>query len=506
MKNLTTSSQIKIKTSIPVILALAAIFAVVLSTISLPGDNATAQVADASTDVEKRAAAWWGVLTAEERVNVLLGNTFDGDSQKDGRQLDDGDPDTLDVGARSQRNYDQLIAVDKTAVDFWVDGNTGGSLGDIYAVGDHFGGGIQGIRKFQSVKLWWNHLSCVEARVAVGEDFNAPSDDFDHDSNTTTNNILEPSSVCKFPSDADVGGTTDIAVLIPYDSLGATAKAQANEVGNALLGLTSGGTYSEADNAIAKRWWNALSGSHRTRALYGDASALGSALVAPTYPGANTLVTVARPYLASLPYEDIKSGLTFSFDADNDPTTGPNGLEAVVGLDDDSKALVTEVKALINDRAMLIYGNGGSGGKYEGVDVWWNARSCLEKQIAVGEDNEHGAAGISLCRQFGSLVDDQDRDGTSQGTVIGGRGVSDRERALTVGRALLNLDDQFQPSRLGGTNSAELPDPLMDDGDSSTAAIDQTSPRRLRKPASMRTEYDADGDPSTTEDNQTTHP
>ena len=375
-----------------VILALSAIFAVVLSTISLPGDNATAQVADASTDVEKRAAAWWGVLTAEERVNVLLGKGFD-----------PGNP----VVARSQRNYDQLIAVDKTAVNYRVDGSHGGSdpYEDIYSVGNHLGTGIQGIRKLQSVKLWWNHLSCVEARVAVGEDFNALSDDFDHDSNTTTNNILEPSSICKFDSDADVGGTTDNAELIPYDSLGATAKTQANEVGNALLGLTNGGTYSEDDNAIAKRWWNSL------HVLY---------LTTPHYE-----------LKAQALYGD---GADLSDNDANNETPAEKAQKVYDSLD-------TGTKALVNDRAMLIYGDGGSGGKYEGVDVWWDSLGCLEKQIAVGADNEPGTAGSGFCQKFDSLDDAQDRNGTSEGYYIHieGRGASDRERALTVGRALLNL-------------------------------------------------------------------
>ena len=392
------------------ILALAALFAVALSTISMPGDNATAQVADASTDVEKRAKAWWGVLTAEERVNVLLGKGFDADTQTDGRQLDDGDPDTDDAGALAQRNYDQLSANNKTGVNEFVDGNSSGVFGDIYAVGDHFGGGIQGIRKFQSVKLWWNHLSCLEARAAVGEDRDTPSDNFDHDGVTTNDNILEPSSVCEFDSDADVGGETDTAELIPYASLGSTAKAQADEVGNALLALTNGGTYSEDDNAIAKRWWNALhvpfllttSFELKVQALYGDDAGLSIA--------DETTITAK----AQKVYDDLDAG----------------------------------TKALVNDRAMLIYGNGGSGGKYEGVDAWWESMGCIEKQIAVGNDNEpvsqtnlndNNSTNDEFCVGFDSLSKVQNRDGDNPGYYIDGRGASDRERALTVGRALLDL-------------------------------------------------------------------
>ena len=98
------------------------------------------------------------------------------------------------------------------------------------------------------------------------------------------------------------------------------------------------------------------------------------------------------------------------------------------------------MKALINDRAMLVYGSGGTGGKYEGVDAWWDSIGCLEKWIAVGADNEPGTAGSGFCQKFDNtnddrLNDDQNRDAGPPRTV------SDRERAMTAGRALLGLDD-----------------------------------------------------------------
>ena len=45
--------------AVGVVLALSALFVVVMSTVNTPGNDASAQVADESTDaIEKRAAAW----------------------------------------------------------------------------------------------------------------------------------------------------------------------------------------------------------------------------------------------------------------------------------------------------------------------------------------------------------------------------------------------------------------------------------------------------------------
>ena len=72
--------------AVGVMLALSALFAVVISTINMPGNDASAQVADESTDaIEKRAAAWWAALGPDERVNALLGK--DDDPEVDGHQM-----------------------------------------------------------------------------------------------------------------------------------------------------------------------------------------------------------------------------------------------------------------------------------------------------------------------------------------------------------------------------------------------------------------------------------
>ena len=466
MKSNTSLSLMSIRNAAGVmLLALVALFAVVLSTISLPGDRATAQVADDASEVAVRAEAWWSVLTPEERTNAFNGKEWDQDSTT---------TDVRDLPSSASLAYSALSAtansgqIAKDTVDALVDGNTGSGT-EIYTAGDE-PTEVQGIRKFQSVKLWWNQMTCAEARSAVGEDNDALSNNFDDDGDGS-NNILESSTVCAFPAGTTVGNGT--AATISYDDL--TDKTQANEVGNALLGLTNGGSYSEARSELAERWWDELSARQRVNALYGDALTLGI----PTVNTGNQDVSAGRSWITEQTYDDLfaVAGLTYTIDVNNIPTALP--------LDDESKALVQEVKALIHDRATLIYGDGGSGGKYEGVDTWWDSIGCLERIIALGIDNEPDTTS-SFCNNFDSLADDQDRNGVTQGTAIGGRGVSDRERALTVGRTLLNLDDI--PDAAAWWNK------LSDD---QRIYVVYGNPP-------MRTEYDADGDPSTTEDNQTT--
>ena len=176
------------------------------------------------------------------------------------------------------------------------------------------------------------------------------------------------------------------------------------------------------------RWWNKLSAQERVYALYGDGVTVPSA---PNDPGVGTqVVSVDRLGLAALPYSEIATGKMYTYNRDGDTA---NGNEISVALDDASKALVPEVKALINDRNILVYGTMGPySGDYEGVVAWWSAIGCLEMQIAVGEDNEPGTEMMGFCNPFSALDAMQDRDGNP-------RGISDRERVTTVGRALLNL-------------------------------------------------------------------
>lgn len=451
-----------------VVLALSAIFAVVISTISMPGDRATAQVADADDAVTARAKAWFNSLTLDEAINAILGADadavadVDGNDATQGRQyVDDDDPADNDLpiefikaaydasmaeGA-TQTFYDGLPAdttaesdsgtANKAGVNALVDGNTT-TTGDIYAVGEQVVTGGQGIRGFQSVELWWGHLTCAEARQAAGED----------DETLTAGSTAadDPTSMyCDITRDAQ--GANPVVSRKSYGSLGSDAKAQADEVGQAILGLSSAGSASSDANARAMRWWDALAATQRAFALYGDGVTVPAA---PTDPGAGNDITVNAAYLASLSYSDIGQNLKFTFDRDGN---ADNGEEASVGLDDASKALADQVKALINDRAIWIFGtkgpyeatpeSEGSDANYEGVAAWWSAIGCAQMQTSVGEDNEPAADPTNtpeFCvMQFSDLTRDQDRDGTSQGTDIGGRGVSQRERVTTVGRALLNL-------------------------------------------------------------------
>ena len=294
-------------------LAVSAVFAVVLSTISMPGDGATAQATDL-------AEAWWGQLSDEQRLNVLAGKGSDADETTDGRQyvratynLTSYSTGTnLTVTATSTHlAYANLNSNTKERVDNYVDGDTD-TAGDLYAVGDQISS-VQGIRAFQSVKLWWNHLTCEEARTVVGEDNDSLLTSFGSPA------ALEPSDVCEFPDNTSVGSDTP-ATTKAYSDLSATAKTQVNQVGNALLGLTNGGTYNASDNAMAKRWWGKLSGAsespHRTYALYGDSVTTIPAAVA----NADNTAVMAQPALiASQEYDDITTSLTFTVDVSVQP-------------------------------------------------------------------------------------------------------------------------------------------------------------------------------------------
>ncbi len=498
------TSLIRFRNAVGVMLALSAIFAVVLSTISLPSDDANAQVTDADDAVTARAKAWFNSLTLDEAINAVLGEDADAvaddsaDDTTSGRQyVGTEDPTVNDTPIEfiyaawmaksdTQSFYDGLPAsatddatttevdesdsgiANKAGVNALVDGST--DPGDLYAVGEEPAvvAGGQGIRGFQSVELWWSHLTCAEARQATGEGNSiivagaAATDD--------------PTSMyCDITRDDD--GTNPVVSLTSYGSLSSDAKAQADEVGQAILGLSSAGSASSADNALAMRWWDALASAQRVVALYGDGVAVPAAL---TDPGAGNLITLTRAGLAALPYSEITTGKMYTFDRDGDTT---NGEEASVGLDDDSKGLVPEVKALINDRATWIYGtkgpyeatpySEGSDANYEGVAAWWSAIGCTQRQISVGEDNEPANAPTTtpeFCvMEFDELTKTQDRDGSP-------RVVSQRERVMTVGRALLNLKaipqvgawwDTLSPQQMVNVVYGE-PLAMEDDPDSTT--------------------------------------
>ena len=444
------TSLIRFRNAVGVMLALSAIFAVVISTISLPNDDASAQMTD---PVAERAEAWFNSLTLDEAINAILG------AEADAVEDDTGSPpdqatigrqyvDVVDVDNPALINKDIEVIYDawtkksttqsffdglpadaaastgvsdplahKAGVKALVDGSTDTS-GDIYAVGEQIVANSNAIRGFQSVELWWNNLTCTEARIATGED--------DGILVAGADVAADPSSaVCDIDRGADGTLNPPVVSLIAYDDL--TDEEQANEVGKALLGSGVSEESNSANNARAERWWDVLTATQRIEALYGDG------VIAGTPDGVDgddvdTLfdaVSVDRATIASQEYADITTALTFEIDVDGTATDLP--------LDADSKALVDDVKALINDRNILVYGTMAPySGDYEGVVAWWTAIGCLEMQIAVGEDNEPGTETEGFCRPFASLDAMQDRNADP-------RGISERERVTTVGRALLNL-------------------------------------------------------------------
>ena len=103
------TSLIRFRNAVGVVLALSAVFAIVISTISLTSDDASAQTP--LTPDQMRAQRWWNSLEPIERVNVLLGNEADavqdveGEAATQGRQLNDGDDEVLHDVERAQLDY-----------------------------------------------------------------------------------------------------------------------------------------------------------------------------------------------------------------------------------------------------------------------------------------------------------------------------------------------------------------------------------------------------------------
>ncbi len=405
-----------------VMLALSAIFAVVISTISMPGDRAAAQVADATTAVEARAEAWFNSLTLDQAINALLAAAdrdavadVDGDADTQGRQyVDIVDPADVnlpiefikkawDDKSATQSFYDGLPAdttaesdsgnANKAFVITLVDGSASATDGDdLYAVGNELVPGANAIRGFQSVELWWDHLTCLEARIAVGED-NDVLETTDQDTNTP-NLQPETSAVCTANLNADGTAVTSVTVNAYSDVKAMVNEDVANvdDVGQAILGLSSAGAASSADNARAKQWWDSLTATERVDALYGDAAtdAVAGDIVVTT--GDTTTITVTRAYLASRKYGEITAATKFVAGA-LEPSTDT----AALPLSEASKNLVVAIKELINDRWEWVYHMGGSNemGISELV-YWWDslgdtadaATGSTQRRIAVGFDNE----------------------------------------------------------------------------------------------------------------------
>ena len=459
-------SLVRFRNAIGVMLAISAIFAVVLSTISTPGDRVFGQM---TTDpVEERAKAWFNSLTLDQAINALLGAEEDAvtddpnDETTTSRQYVDGDDPAIknlpiefikaawDAKSDTQSFYDGLpasatddaatTAVDESAsgaanqagVMALVDGDAA-DPGDIYAVGDHLDGGaksVQNIRGFQSVELWWDHMDCAEARTAIGED-NDTLDDADED---MAGIQAESSTVC----DATLNAAGDDFASIsakPYSDLTGADKALVDKVGMAILGVETLRASSVGHPPTAMMWWDSLDVpepatdgvSERVAALYGDDAA------------------------------DV------DVDADDPDTSAVESMDDRIEQARAKYAMLNDItKKLVNDRWQYIYHMGGMNDMdLAEVIYWWDslgdtldrtdrqvAVDSTQRRIAVGFDNEPhpdsltGVQGVTFAAEY--AVDwvwlNNARTSLSASPSPGGTGKAREERVFKVGRAILGLD------------------------------------------------------------------
>ena len=411
------TSLIRNWNAVGVMLALSAVFAVVITTFSMPGDRASGQAADENAmKTSERAEAWWSVLSAEQRTNAILGKDYDHDTdtsdddpagESDGRQLppeaSGGYPALTATGTAASGDPPTGGVIGKDNVDALVDGAVA-SPGDIYSVGDHLADVDQALRGFQSVELWWMYLDCTEARIAIGEDDDA-IDQTDQDTDTA---LLQPetSAVCTVNLN-EAGDAVDSANPVTktaYADLAADTKALVNTVGQAINGLDTAGMPSSADNARAKAWWDKLDAGQMVNALYGDGATDGDPTRTPPEDGSNPFT---RPELAQKMYDM---------------------------LDDATKTLV-------NDRWQWIYNMGGMNDMGTAqVVYWWNSIGCAAMNVATGSDNDVNT-GLSpnFCVMWDALNPDTDAatPGHQGGTNAG---QESQARVLELGQAILGID------------------------------------------------------------------
>ena len=381
------TSLIRFRNAVGVMLALSAIFAVVISTISLPSDETAAQTT--LTEDQMRAEAWWNSLkgdgpTQPLRANVLLGKAPDG-------TRDLGDPTRTNTDTGTALTNVEMAQLDFTHADFvtagyqtiilqYVDGtgNTVASVvNELSMVGGHLTN-VQDLRGFQSVEVWWRYLSCAEARIAVGED----NDILEIDSS-----VLETSNVC----DAELNNGGD-AIMSTSPKSYSEVKAMADKAGQIILGLDAPGSTDSTNNARAEAWWETLNNCQMTNALWGNGLNSGCTV--------GTLSDIVDPPSLVNRAEKMYSGLT---DADRE---------------------------LVNDRWQWIY-NGGAKSDDARADVisWWDGTSCAQMRTAVGVDNEPVAStpnADEYCAMWDGLNPTPDTNGQAR-----------QARVLEVGQAIL---------------------------------------------------------------------
>lgn len=481
-----------------VMLALSAIFAVVLSTISMPGDRAFGQATEPDP-VEVRAEAWFNTLTLDQAINALLGAEADavedvpGTEATIGRQYVDADDPAdndlpiefikaaWDAKSATKTFYDGLPAdltaepdsgvANKDGVMALVDGDIT-TTGDIYAVGEQTvtsPSGVKAIRGFQSVELWWDYIDCAEARIAVGEDrVTLSTDDADDD---TTGFQAATSTVCIHTLNT-AGTAVESTSVKPYDELG-DAKAQVDKVGQAILGLDAPGSAKSATEARAKAWWDSLTSSGiRSQALYG----IGTSDPGPGAPTGGDPASVSQFWIAqNVSYDKMANPSSIRYKVTPED---PEGTEFPV--DAESMARAPSALELINDRWQYIYHMGGMNDmNLDEVIYWWDSIDSTQKRIATGTDNEPEATptagGFSLDWDMLNPADDLTEGGKTRQADV-----------FKFGQAILGLK--------------KLPDVAAW---WNTLTDDQKVYVVYGNPP-MRTGYDEDGDPSTTEDNETT--
>ena len=244
---------------------------------------------------------------------------------------------------QAQKDFDDQTMANMDAIKAIVDGDPANGSGDLanqdlYAVGDHLPNNIEAFSGFQSVQIWWDHTSCQEMRISVGEDNDEIVEtNYDDPFTTETEPDPETSNFCGM-----------------FDDLTETSQAKVIEVGKAILGLDT------AESTLAPRgrdaaWWNKLTAREMVNALYGSEADIGDR-------------------------EQANRDLT------NNPFTRPELAQAMYdGLDDDTAALVT-------DRWRWIYNNAGRDNTDDAdkawVIQWWNSTDCDIMRTAVGVDNE----------------------------------------------------------------------------------------------------------------------
>ena len=422
------TSLIRIRYAVGVMLALSAIFAVVISTISLPSDDAQAQVT--LTETETKARDWWNSHTPEERVNVLLGSDADADPATVGRQL--GNPDRTDTDTTTlipieiaQGDYAKQIEFEanadvdgfKLVIDALIDGDASvdvpstptnqvaSNVNDIVAVGD-FLPGSQPVTGFQSAEVWWNNLICAKARIAVGEGSNTLDQTFDGDFDSTTPEVLEPSGFCAFDEGTTPTGAATFASIIRYDHLRSVSqrgeemspKERVNSVAKTLIGQDIANDAVVAEHA--QDWWDRLlDADGRIRALYGPVTSPGP----PTtfQENGNDVLFVGFDRASMLTYSALNP------EARLDPTTFEVSTEAnALPWHSGAKLVVADIRNMVNDRFQWIYHDGGRNEmRIEERIHWWDSLDCTQRLIALGLDNEPDTNN-AFCNDWDDLDDD----------------------------------------------------------------------------------------------------